>query len=260
MLIKSKSLIGYTIKGIDGDFGHVKEFYFDDQHWAVRYLVADTGNWLTDRQVLLSPYCLGTIDDRKRHVSVSLTRKQIESSPALSTDLPVSKQYEAAYHEHNGWPIYWAGPYLWGATFEPREVPPVEKNENSNGSPWNPRLRSTNALYNYTIQSRDGEIGRVEDFVIDEKDWAIRYLVVDTNSWWTGKQVLIAVHWIKQVSWDLSKVFVDLTKDSIRKSPEYTPAALIDRQYETILHGHFDRQGYWVDPRPIATELHPPNL
>jgi hypothetical protein len=250
MLIKSKALTGYTLRGLDGDVGKVKEFLFDDTHWAVRYLVADTGTWLTDRQVLISPFSFGVVDERNHHISLQLTRKQIEGSPALSTDLPVSRQFESAYHTYYDWPVYWAGPYLWGARQSPMAGPAEEKHVNSNGKEWNPHLRSTLAVSDYTIQATDGELGRVEDFIIDEKTWAIRYMVVDTNSWWPGKQVLISSQWIDKVSWDLSKVFVNLSKEVIRHSPEYSQTALITREYETKLHGHFSRQGYWVEPIP----------
>jgi hypothetical protein len=254
MLIKSKDLTGYLLKGIDGDFGTVKEFFFDDFHWAVRYLVADTGTWLSGRQVLISPFSFGVIHEKSRHISVKLTKIQIEGSPALSSDLPVSKQFEADYHAHYDWPAYWSGPYLWGTTQLPQHPFHNQKTLNSDEKEWNPRLRSISAVTGYTIQSSDGTMGRVVDFVIDAESWAIRYLVVDTADWWPGRQVLIAVRWIDKVSWELSKIFVELTRAEIKHSPEFTPATLLTREYEVELHGHFNREGYWLDP--IAPEHH----
>jgi len=246
-MIKSKSLTGYTLKGLDGDLGRVKELYFDDQHWAVRYLVAETGTWLTGRQVLISPYSVEAVDHKNNHITVRLTKKQIEGSPPLATDLPVSKQFESEYHTYYNWPLYWAGPYLWGTRHLPAEGPAVEKAVNSTGKAWDPHLRSTTAVAEYTIQATDGEIGQVDDFIIEEATWAIRYMVVDTNNWWPGTQVLIATHWIDTVSWDLGKVFVKLTRDAVRHSPEYSPAAMVTRAYEAELHGHFNRHGYWLE-------------
>ena len=254
MLIKSKSLTGYLLKGLDGDFGRVKDFLFDDKHWAVRYLVADTGNWLSDRQVLVSPYSLGVIDEKSRHMSVKLTRKQIEKSPVLATDLPVSMQFETAYHKHHQWPAYWSGPYMWGSSNMPQLPPYNDENLNQGGKEWNPYLRSSLAVSGYTLQASDGTMGRVNDFVIDVESWAIRYLVVDTTDWWPGQCVLVAVRWIDKVSWELSKLFVNLTRTEVKLSPEYTPAALITREYEEKLHGHFSREGYWVEP-PVAGPL-----
>jgi hypothetical protein len=115
MLNKVKTLKGYKLDSLDGEIGRVKEFYFDDQHWAVRYLVADTGNWLPDRQVLISPYALGIVDPRKQSVSINLTNQQIEQSPSLSSDKPVSRQFEVNYYESYGWPTYWSDQYMWGS-------------------------------------------------------------------------------------------------------------------------------------------------
>ena len=249
MLTSVKSLSGFNLKGIDGDFGTVLEFLFDDQHWAVRYLVADTGAWLTDRQVLLSPYSLGAIDKPKRHIGVKLTRKQIEESPVLSSDLPVSKQFESLYHAYYGWPNYWAGSYIWGMQAIPLVGLENPKHENSDGTQWNPHLRSTLAVGKYTIESTEGEIGRVVDFIVDEESWAICYMVVATGNWWQGKHVLIAARWIDKVSWDEGKVFVNLKRDQIRNSPEYNTLGAITREYELELHGHFNREGYWVDQK-----------
>ena len=115
MLNKAKTLKGYTLDSLDGEIGKVKEFYFDDQHWTIRYLVADTGNWLTGRQVLISPYALVAVNKEEQHIAIDLTKKQIEDSPSLDSDKPVSRQFEEAYYGYYGWPMYWGGPYMWGA-------------------------------------------------------------------------------------------------------------------------------------------------
>ena len=114
MLNKAKTLKGYKLDSLDGEIGKVKEFYFDDRHWTIRYLVADTGNWLTGRQVLISPYALVAVIKEEQHIAVDLTKKQIEDSPSLNSDKPVSRQFEEAYYGYYGWPMYWAGPYMWG--------------------------------------------------------------------------------------------------------------------------------------------------
>jgi hypothetical protein len=112
---------------------------------------------------------------------------------------------------------------------------------------WNSHLRSTNEVSTYNIQALDGEIGHVEDFIIDDETWAIRYLVIDTQNWWPGKKVLISPQWIDRVSWGESKIFVNLTREIIKNSPEYTDESLLFRDYESRLHGHYERQGYWID-------------
>ena len=109
-----------------------------------------------------------------------------------------------------------------------------------------PHLRSTADVTRHDIQAQDGEIGHVGDFVIDDETWAIRYLIVDTRNWWPGKKVLISTQWVERISWTESKVFINLTRDAIKRAPEYTEGALITRDHEIKLHRHYDREGYWT--------------
>ena len=247
MLNKAKTVTGYKLESLEGELGKVKEFYFDDQHWAIRYLVAETGTWLTGRQVLISPYALVAVNNEKQQIEINLTKKQIEDSPPLESDKPVSRQFEDAYYGFYGWPRYWGGPYMWGAyPFIVRD-PEKLKEYTQGDKTWDPYLRSTKDVTGHHIQAADGEIGHVEDFIIDDETWAIRYLIIDTQNWWPGKKVLVSPQWIERVSWLESKVFVNLTCETIRQSPEYTEWSRLTRDYEAGLHRHYNRQGYWVD-------------
>jgi uncharacterized protein YrrD len=247
MLFKAKTVKGYKLDSLDGEIGNVQEFHFDDRHWTIRYLVADTGDWLTGRQVLISPYALVTVNNEKQNIEINLTKKQIEEGPSLESDKPVSRQFEEDYYGYYGWPMYSTGPYIWG--FSPYIVRDPEKwEEYTHGEKaWDPNLRSTHEVNDYDIQAADGEIGHVEDFIIDDETWAIRYLIIDTRNWWPGKKVLVSPQWIERVSWSESKVFVNLTRENIKQSPEYTEESLLTRDYEAGLHRHYNRQGYWVD-------------
>ena len=106
----------------------------------------------------------------------------------------------------------------------------------------------------YHIQAADGEIGHIEDFIIDDETWAIRYLIIDTRNWWPGKKVLIAPQWIERVSWSESVAIVNLSREIIKQAPEYTEESQLTRDYETTLYRHYNRQGYWVDDEPPATK------
>lgn len=247
MLNKAKSLKGAKLRSLDGDMGSVKDFYFDDHHWAIRYLVADTGHWLQGRQVLIAPYALMAVVGNTDHIAVDLTKQQIEESPSLQDDKPVSRQFEKAYYGYYQWPSYWGGPNRWG--YYPHIVHGRAqwKTDVSGEDPWDPHLRSTNDVSGYHIRASDEEIGHVDDFVIEDDTWAIRYLVVDTGNWWSGKKVLVSPRWIDRIGWSESTVFVNLSSEAIKQSPEYTGAHSLTRDYENWLHGHYDRQGYWVE-------------
>jgi len=252
MLFKAKALTNFKMECRNGLFGRVEQFYFDDMHWAVRYLVADVATWLPGRSVLISPYSLGAASRDRRTIYVNLTKKQIEDSPDPDSDKPVSQQFEAAHSDHFGWPAYWGGPFMWGAYNY------VEQNQQKwvrprlDGPLWDYHLRSTNEVDGYGIEAKDGRVGHVDDFILDDQTWAIRYLVVDAGHWWAGAKVLIAPQWIEQVSWGDSKVTVNLTRDAIRAAPRCDEVDLLTRNYEEQLHKHYERLGYWMHQAPAG--------
>jgi hypothetical protein len=243
MLFGANTLKKYKLSCKDGDIGSAKEFYFDDHHWTVRYLVADTGNWLTGRQVLISPHSITGISSDNQRVLVDLTKQKIENSPSIETDVPVSEQFEEAYYGYYGMPVYWGGPYMWGGYpyMMPGVIPVPDMNISEEG--WDRHLRSTNVVTHYNIQATDGELGQVEDFLIDESTWAIRFLVIDTHSRWLGKKILISPKWIEKISWAESSVLVNLTEDAIRSAPDYNDKTEVTQDYETELYTHFDLDG-----------------
>lgn len=227
MLRSLKQLYGKSLDTSEGEIGQVKDFYFDDQHWAVRYVVADTGSWLPGRLVLISPHAFGNFCQDGDSLLVSLTRKQIEDSPSIEEHKPVSRQYEEEYYRYYGWPSYWNGDGMWGATGFPMIPPPhlvPAWEETRDGRAWNgddPYLRSTKAVTGYHIQTHEGAIGHVNDFMIDDQSWAIRHLVVETGHWFSGKEIVISPTHVERISYEESKVFVDVTKESLSEAAEY---------------------------------------
>jgi len=235
MLIKAKVLKGYSLKSLDGDIGSAREFLFDDRFWAIRYLVANSESWLSDRRVLISPYSLSGLNDAEEQVSVQLTKKQIENSPSINTDEPVSRQFEGVYNGYYGYPDYWGGPFMWGGypyILRDRAGLGVSASKEKG---WDRHLRSTHEVTGYHLLALDGD------------SWAIRYLVVATKNWWPGKKVLISPKWIESVSWDAREVAIRMTREIIKAAPEYTDESLLTRDYETGLHGYYNREGYWVE-------------
>jgi len=229
MLQSLKQLNGNKLGATDGDLGQVKDFYFDDRSWAVRYVVADTGNWLPGRQVLLSPHAFGGLHHDGKLLCVNLTRKQIEDAPAVETHKPVSRQFEEEYHRYYGWPYYWEGDGLWGGMrgFPVLELPPKFGSlqppaaAGSKAERPDARLRSTQAVNGYHLEAADGIVGHVCDFLMDDQSWAIGELVIKVGHRFTGKEVQIPVGKVNRISYDESKVFVDLTTDAVERSAAY---------------------------------------
>jgi hypothetical protein len=253
MLYKATALAGFTIGAVDGDIGSVQSLYFDDERWTVRYLVVDTGGWLSGRPVLISPASLREPDGEARRLPASLTRTQVEGAPDIDAHRTISRQHEVALATYYGVPYYWAGPSLWGA--EPFPVPvavpaEVERERLARQEPGDAadaHLHGTDEVAGYGIHALDGDLGHVGDFLVHVGPWTIRYLVVDTRNWWPGKHVLVAPDWIRGVSWQDGTVDVALTRDAIRNAPEYDPARPVDREYEAALYAHYGRPRYWSE-------------
>ena len=240
MFNQVKKLKGCMLDGLDGEIGDVREFYFDDRYWAIRYLVADTGNWLKGRQVLISPYALAAAIDEQQPIAIGLTQKQIEDSPLLNNDMPVSRQFEEAYYGYYGWPAYWSGEYLWGPCPNlVRERGNWQESAQA-AKPCDLHLHSTADVYSCHIQAEHGEIGNVDDMIIEDETWTIRYLIVDTRKWWPGKKVLVSPQWIKRVDWGDSNVLVNLPSEI----PEYDAVHHNHPPYKTRLHSRELHENY----------------
>ena len=231
MLRSIKQLYGDKLGALDGEIGHVKDFYFDDANWGVRYVVADTGSWLTGRLVLVSPRSLGRLGQAGKVLRVNLTRKQIEDSPSIESHKPVSRQFEEQYHRYYGWPYYWQGDALWGMSGVPMlELPPIPAASATSPKPKQPdaHLRSTQAVNGYHLQASDGMIGHVCDFMMDDESWGIGQLVVKTGHRLSGKEVQIPAIKVDRISYEDSTVFVNLTREDVQQSPAHYMAAMAE--------------------------------
>jgi uncharacterized protein YrrD len=238
MLRSIEKLKDFRVQAVDGELGSVSALLFDERRWHVRYLVMDVGNWLVGRQVLISPTAVTEIDNETKDLFLSLTKEQIENSPDVAEDAPVSREIEQALHKYYQWRPYWGigvndplafSPFLGEAVATEIETKQDESQVDVNVEN---HLRSTAEVTGYQIQARDGEIGHVNDFLFDDKEWRIRHLVVDTGTWLPGKKVLLAPPWIQRIQWAAKKVYFALTQDSVRHSPPFDPVLLDTEQYE----------------------------
>lgn len=245
MLRKTKELIGYKLSATDGEIGKTKDLYFDDRSWVIRYLVADTGGWLSDRKVVIPRVVLGEPDWPTKRFPVGLSKKQVEDCPPISEHEPVSRRHETSLHEYLHIDPYWVAPP--GGTFVFAErVAEMDKTKAETATEdRDPHLRSCREVEGYHIQAEDGEIGHVEDFIADDDEWLIRYLVVDLRNLLPGRKVLVAVPWIGQIDWSAKKVHIDLTRDQVKESPEFEAQAPVNRKFEERLYDYYGRPSYW---------------
>jgi len=200
MLRSVSDLRRFTIATTDGNLGQVGDVYFDDRSWAVRYLAVDAGKWLPGRRVLVSPVSVRNSDPTTFHIALST--EQVATSPdgTITRVVPVSAAPQGG----------------------------VERGTVARGGEGSDEhLQTATAVLGYAVQAEDGEIGHVKDVLVDDKAWAIRYLVVDTQDWWSGRKVLVSPEWLARVAWDESRTLfciVTAVADSIGSARAAIPS------------------------------------
>ena len=259
MLRSLKEITGYTLQETDDVIGTCTDFLFDDRLWVIRYMVADTGNWLKHHKVLITPASLGEPNWQTERLEVKLSREQIESAPPLDAHAPVSREYEITYHEHFEIPFYWMGadfregmPDANGVVEAIEDIPDIDVDDEETPERSSTDndidqgvLRSAVEVMEYSVMATDGDAGRVDDIIIDDETWVIRYLAVDTGHIMPDRKVLINTEWIDSVSWEDSYVRLDLSHDSLGKCPDYDPDEPVNREYEVRLYDYHGRPRYW---------------
>src|ERR1700733_11098738 len=254
MLWKASAINGFAIAATDGQLGTIDDFLFEDTNWMVRWLVVDTGKWLTGRKVLLSPSVLGNPYPKGEEFSVKLNMQQVKNSPDIDTDLAVSRQMETTIYDYYGWSPY-IGSGLSMSGYGYLDSPGTASlgsrgMSDSLRSDGDPHLRSIEAVTGYHIHATDGEIGHVEDFLVDDTDWSIHYLVVDTKNWWPGKKVLISPRSAQAVDWKDRLVSLNVDRQQVKDSPTYDASTTVDRAYEKKFHSYYGGGAPNVRPCP----------
>jgi hypothetical protein len=242
MLWDASAIDGYAIEAIDGRLGTVRDLLFEDVGWVIRWLVVDTGNWLPGRKVLLPLSALGQPDQALRHFPVKLTMQQVKDSPDVDTDQPVSRQVEAHVYDHYGWDPYWGGNFfpmnnamampLVAPLHLPGSKPRDQGSADAQRNEGDPHLRSIEAITGYHIHAIDGEIGHVEDFLLEDTGWSIRYITVDTRNWWPGERVLISPRSVREIDWAGRLLHLNVNRQKVKDGPPYNPTVTVDGAYD----------------------------
>jgi len=240
-LRRVKELQQYHLRALNGEFGAIEDFFFDDRAWTARYFIVNTGGWLGGRKVLISPAAITAVNEQDKVLEVGHTKEQIELSPPMEADKPVSRQYEEQFHRYYKWSFYWELMETL-APDKPPTDPAISLEQSQRGDPC---LRSVQEVAGYRIGAIEDEIGHVEDFIVEDHSWAVRYLEIDTRNWLPGKKVLVAPTWVATINWAERRVQVSLPRAAIESAPAYDPSRLISREYEVKLFKHYGHPGYW---------------
>lgn len=219
-----------TVHAVDGDIAQLEQFYFDDDDWAVRYLVLDTTKWGGLGKVLLKPVSVRRVDWQSRSLAVELTKEEVRNSASTEAHRPVSRQRDGELRWD--WP-YCGGAGLWGLGYQPaalmsgRAIENMRRRVRSEQATDECHLRSSLEVIGYHIQAIGGDVGHVEDFIVDDRTWTIQNLLINTRKWLRGKNVLISTQKIERVDWSEAKVYVTLSSRAIKEVAEFNELLVI---------------------------------
>jgi hypothetical protein len=260
MMINVNLLRKCSVVAADGDIGTLDDCLFEDQTWTIRYLVVDTGGWLPGRRVLIHPASVLNTEFSSSKLHLNLSKEKVRNSPDIDSAKPVSRQQESLYHNYYGLEPYWYGPGLWGmygfpgayAGAIPAMGPiPVDAEEDAirrEGAELREReaeneadthLRSAREVIGYHIHATDGDIGHIEDLLVNARSWTIGYVVVGTRNWWPGKKVVVPSARFSKISWAERSITTDLSRDAIKSKREFDSSRLLDEAYEEELFSFY---------------------
>jgi PRC-barrel domain len=220
-----RDMIGRKILATDDVLGKVDDFYFDDSTWTARYVIVETGNWLSNRKVLISLAAFLVQSWNSDVFIVNLTCAQVRDSPDIDTKKPVYRQIEEKLHDYYQWSPYWGYGYsgTFGITLNslldnyPPDTVSMTAHDNEE------HLRSICLVTGYSIHATDGIIGRIDNFLVDKNNWNIHLLVVETGDWMQNKKILVATSLISNINWADSSVNVNCSLESLSDNQLYVP-------------------------------------
>lgn len=251
MLRSLREILGYSIKATDGVMGTADDFLFDQNTWEIRYMVDDTGKWLPGRRVLLYADALGHPVWESKAVPVDLSQNTIENSPHIDTHAPVSRQKEAELFSYYNWDPYWAmtapealPPYIIPPKMPGGDHPPSHQEES--------HLRSVDEILGYTVFSQEDEAGKIDDLIVEEEDWLIRFLVVDRAGLLRSETVMMPTSWVHSIDWAMKAIQLHTTEQEIQQCPEFDPAQPVNSAVETRYYDYFGRPVYWAREKEMA--------
>jgi PRC-barrel domain len=218
MLRQIRELGTYRLHATDGDIGHLEQFYFDDRDWKITYFVVDIGTWLHGKKVLMSPSAIIGVDAPTKTINAAFTKQQVQESDDVGTHKPEGLEQPHDYSLYLGMPYYLGLNAL---------------------NDYDEHLRSSKVVSRYHVMAVDGEIGQIEDGIVDDQTWTIQYVVSTVRNWWSSKKVLLPTEWILWISAAESNFYVSLTRNNIATAPAFDPEKPLTRDLESALNNHY---------------------
>ncbi len=230
-------LCDLKVQASDGLIAEVNDVYFDEAEWHVRYLA--TGTWLDGRRVILPSAGLHSETWRGKVIETGLSKGQVRTSPDIGPDPPTRAQ-EKDLAEHYEWPAF--GEVIPHGVEVPADR--IVQHSRRQARESDSRLRSLAVVIGYPVEATDGEIGKIDDFIVDDKDWMLRYAIVHTGVFPQARRTLVPLETFLPIDLDAAVFRVNVPGETIKHGPTYRGGAP-DRTFESKIYDHYHRPAYW---------------
>jgi sporulation protein YlmC with PRC-barrel domain len=258
-LREASSLINFSLYSQDGEeVGQVLDVLFDDKEWVVRYIEVDLTPLGLEKKVLIPPDSIEIPDWEVERVLVPMKGEELRSLPSLPLDEPVSRPYLIELYEKSGWIPYWVESKFHDERPGPKKLKAQLGDEEQRGQ--DPHLFNLGEMSEYRVEATDGDVGYVDELILDEEEFVVYYLVVaieaEIPEEESSKNVLVAPDWVTDFDRGMITVRVDVDRETLAAAPEYDPSAPITRDYEYQVFDHYGRPHYWIGERDTGPEDH----
>jgi hypothetical protein len=184
------------------------------------------------------------VDSATKTINAAFTKQQVQESDDVGTHKPEGLEQPHDYSLYLGLPYYLRldalndsdhGPVA-GRAHDPEKG---KASEHSFLQAYDDHLRSSKLVSRYHVMAVDGEIGQIEDGIVEDQTWTIKYVTSTVGNWWSAKKVLLPTESILWVSAAEANVYVSLTRTNIATAPAFDPEKPLTDDLEIALYNHY---------------------
>ncbi|PSL50806.1 PRC-barrel domain protein [Salsuginibacillus halophilus] len=252
MLFEAKKLRNFGVITSDGELGKIDDVYMDEDQWVIRYLVVNRKPLLPGGKVLVSPIAVERMDINGQTIHLNVTKEELEEAPGKEEAEPITRKKELELHHHFGYGYYWPAQGMWGSFPYPHQLrveAPHHQRPQELPNEEEIKVRSlkemTGDWSGYDVEGSDGDIGTIDDVIVEDDTWNIRYISVDTGRLFSTGHAVLSSSWILHTEDEEKKVRVKMARHEVQAAPEYVPGQPLDREFEERLFDHYDQEKYW---------------
>lgn len=267
MLISLKQLTDFELYSVDGKAGRINDTLFDRKDWSLKYIV-DKSSKLLSREIAVSYEAIAEINWQARKVYLRYSQEQIRQSPSVKAkkslnDPPKAFRRQPVQVFHYDWVMNREETYnneFTGTQEEAGSAVISDSGDYTNHSGTGgaryvvqdeeygtPVLQSTDKAIGLKISTKTGDLGVVEDFIVDDSNWLIQFMIIATQKNLRGKRILVAPEAISWINWKQKHITVDLDKEKLAGCPNFNLLFPLVNDSKKMLYEQYECLQFWKE-------------